>query len=113
MSSQKYGNERFWCFIEDNQPYGKEVAVWKGPSDQGEIICRASNKYEAKSIVDALLNYSPVEDKSKFSNKELAFLDFVAANCIEPYSTMASNSIIWNDKETYNKLKNDFPLIYS
>lgn len=111
MSSKRYGNDHFWCFIEEGWN-GKEVAVWKGPEGQEEIIARAKDKYEAKLIVDALLNYSNVEDKSKFGKKEMAFLEFVITHCVEPYATMASNAILWNDRDTYNKLKTDFPTIY-
>lgn len=109
---KKYGNDHYWTFIEEGWN-GKEVAIWKGPDGQEEVIARAKNKYDAKFIIDALLNYACVEDKTKFGKKELAFLEFVCSNCIEPYATMASNAIIWNDREAYDKLKNDFPTIYS
>ncbi len=112
MSAKKYGNDHFWTFIEDGWN-GKEVAVWKGPEDNAEVIARAKDKYEAKTIVDALLNYVHIEDKTKFGKKESAFLEFVASNCVEPYATMASNAMLWNDRETYNKLKSDFSMIYS
>jgi len=109
--SKRYGNDHFWCFI-DEKP-GKEVAIWRGPDGAEEIIARAADRYEAKQIVDALLNYVNVEDKTKFGKKEMAFLDFACANFVEPYSTMASNAILWNDREIYNNLKRDFPTIYS
>ena len=112
MPAKKYGNEKYWCFIEDKWD-GKQVAIWKGPEDQEEVIAHAVNKYEAKSIVDALLSHSVSENKNKFSTKELAFLEFVMAHCVEPYSTMASNAVLWDDWETYNKLKTDFPTIYA
>ena len=112
MPTKKYGNERYWCFIEDGWN-GKEVAVWCGPSENERVIARANDKYDAKKIVDALLHCQDVEDKNMFGKKEIAFLEFVTANCIEPYATMASNAILWNDLEAYNKLKADFNLIYS
>jgi len=112
MSSKRYGNDHFWCFLEDGWA-GKEVAIWKGPENVEEIIARVKDKYDAKTIVDALLNYVHIEDKTKFGKKEQAFLEFVCANCVEPYATMASNAILWNDRETYNKLKTDFPTIYT
>lgn len=112
MSSTRYGNDHYWCFIEDGWN-GKEVAVWRGPKDNEEIIARAKDKYEAKTIVDALLQFTSVEDKNKFSKKEMVFLEFVTSNCMEPYATMASNAILWNDWDTYKKLKNDFGMIYS
>ena len=111
MSNKRYGNDHFWCFIEDGWN-GKEVAIWRGPQDKEEVIARAINKYEAKTIIDALLSYVQVEDKTKFGKKELAFLEFMMANCIEPYATMSSNAILWNDREAYEKLKTDFPTIY-
>ncbi len=112
MPATRYGNEKFWCYIEEKWN-GKAVAIWKGPKDQEEVIAHAVNKYEAKTLVDALLSYTVAEDKTKFTNKELAFLEFTMAHCVEPYATMASNAIIWNDWDTYNKLKNEFPVIYS
>lgn len=112
MAEKKYGNGNYWCFIEDGWN-GKEVAIWRGPEGQEEIIARAKDKYEAKTIVDALLKHTEIEDKSKFSKKEMVFLAFVESNCVEPYSTMASNAILWNDWETYKKLKDEFPVIYS
>jgi hypothetical protein len=112
MATKKYGNDRFWCFIEDGWN-GKEVAIWKGPTDTEEVIARATDKYEAKIIIDALLNHVDIEDKTKFGKKEMAFLEFVCSNCVEPYSTMASNAILWNDHDVYNKLKTEFPVIYS
>jgi hypothetical protein len=112
MTSTKYGNSHYWCFIEDGWN-GKEVAIWKGPEGTEEIIARAKDKYEAKVLVDALLNYVHVEDKTKFGKKESAFLEFVMANCVEPYATMASNALLWNDREAYENLKTDFPTIYT
>lgn len=112
MNATRYGNDNYWCFIEDGWN-GKEVAIWKGPQEHEEIIAHAKDKYEAKTIVDALLQHTSIEDKNKFSKKELAFLEFVASNCVEPYATMASNAILWNDWTSYNKLKTDFPTIYS
>ena len=79
---------------------------------QGKVINQGFiDRYEAKAIIDALLNYSPKEEKN-FGKKELAFLEFVCSQCREPYATMASNAILWTDKEVYNRLKNDFPNIY-
>lgn len=112
MSSTRYGNDHFWCFLEDGWN-GKEVAVWKGPENSEEVIARAKDKYEARTIVDALLNYVHIEDKTKFGKKELAFLEFVCANCVEPYATMASNAILWKDREIYTKLKTNFSTIYT
>jgi hypothetical protein len=112
MSAKKYGNDHYWAFIEDGWN-GKAIAIWKGPEGKEEIIANAVDKYEAKVIIDALLNYVFVEDKTKFGKKELAFLEFAAANMVEPYSTMASNAILWNDRDAYNNLKEQFSVIYS
>lgn len=108
----KYGNDHYWTFIEAGWN-GKEVAIWKGPEGQEEVIARAKDKYEAKTIVDALLQHTNVEDSSKLTKKELAFLEFVCSNCVEPYATMASNAILWNDKAAFEELKNKFATIYS
>lgn len=112
MSSKKYGNDKYWCFIEDEWS-AREIAIWRGPKESEEIVARAPNKYDAKLIVDALTQYRTTEDKHIFTKKELAFLEFITAHCVEPYSTMAANAIIWNDWDTYNKLKSDFNQIYS
>jgi hypothetical protein len=111
-TAKKYGNCKYWCFIEDGWS-GKEVAIWKGPEGSEEIIARAKDKYEARNIVDALLKFANVEDTSKLSKKELAFLEFVCANCVEPYATMASNAILWQDHAVFEELKTKFPTIYS
>ena len=109
--STKYGNNHYWTFIEEGWN-GKEVAIWKGPEGQEEIIARAKDKYEAKTIIDALLQHVNVEDSSKLTKKELAFLEFVQSNCPEPYACMAGNAILWNDKATFEELKNKFATIY-
>lgn len=109
---KKYGNDHYWAFIPEGWN-NKEIAIWSGPEGNEEIIGRASNKYDAKHIVDALISYTESENRDKFDKKEVAFLEFVCSNCPEPYSTMASNAILWNDKETYRKLVEDFSKIYS
>jgi hypothetical protein len=110
--STKYGNDHYWTFIEEGWN-GKEVAIWKGPEGQEEIIARAKDKYEAKTIIDALLQHVNVEDSSKLTKKELAFLEFVSSNCVEPYATMATNAVLWNDKAAFEELKNKFATIYT
>jgi hypothetical protein len=111
MSSKRYGNDHYWAFLEEDWD-NKEVAIWKGPDGQEEVIARVKDKYDARLIVDALLNYVHIEDRIKFGKKERAFLEFVCAHCVEPYSTMAANALLWNDREIYEKLKTDFPSIY-
>lgn len=108
---KKYGNDDYWCFIPEGWT-GKEVAIWKGPEGHEEIIARAKDKYEARTIVDALLKYANSAEAGGLSNKELAFLEFVTAHCVEPYATMASNAILWKDKEAYASLKQKFNEIY-
>jgi len=110
--SEQYGNDIYWCFVEDGWD-GKEVAIWKGPKNHEEIIARATDKYEAKRIVDALLALNNSTKGIVLDKKALAFLEFVKAKCPEPYSTMAANAILWSDRETYKKLLFDFPVIYS
>lgn len=112
MAEKKHGNDHYWCFLPEGYN-GKEIAIWKGPEGSEEIIARAKDKYEAKTIVDALLKYTNVEDNTQLTKKELAFLEFVWSNCVEPYATMASNAILWNDKTAYEDLKTKFPTIYS
>ena len=107
---KKYGNSDYWCFVPEGWS-GKEVAIWKGPEGKEEIIARAKDKYEARTIIDALLKHGTIELEG-LSKKELAFLEFVCAHCVEPYATMASNAILWKDHATYEDLKNKFPQIY-
>ena len=109
MATKKYGNNNYWAFIED-EPNGKEVAIWKGPEDKERIIGRAVDKYQAIVMVDALLNY--VWGDVKIGPKEMAFLEFVEGHCVEPYATMAANAILWKDLDTYKNLVNKFPEIY-
>lgn len=109
MATKKYGNSNYWAFVED-ESNGKEIAIWKGPEDKEQIIARAIDKYQAMYIIDALLNYKYVD--VKLGTKELAFLEFVEARCVEPYCTMASHAILWKDIDVYNTLKNKFPEIY-
>ena len=111
MSNTKYGNDNYWCFLDDNIK-SRDIAIWKGPEGQEIIIATAFDKYEAKTIIDALLQYSKTVDDKQLSKKEMVFLEFVCANCIEPYATMASNAILWRDKTVYETLKTKFPEIY-
>ena len=109
--NKHYGNNNYWCFIEEGWNE-REISIWKNNTDGGEIIARAHDKYEAKLIIDALLNYVHIENKTVLGKKEIVFLEFARSNCTEPYATMAANAILWNDKEAYNKLKSDFSKIY-
>ena len=111
MNAKHYGSDDYWCFIEEGWD-GKEIAIWKGPPNNEEIIARATDKYEAQLIVDALIANINETNGGKLGKKELAFLDFVKAYCAEPYATMAANAILWNDRDAYSKLKFDFPMIY-
>lgn len=110
--THKYGNERYWAFLEE-LPNMKEIAIWNKDGNYDSIIARVPSKYEAKLIVDALISFMNTSSQDILNKKELLFLDFVKANCPEPYSTMAANAILWNDKAAYNKLRMDFPVIYS
>jgi len=109
-AEKKYGNDDYWVFIPEGWS-SKEVAIWKGPEGKEEIIARAKDKYEARTIIDALLKHGNTESEG-LSKKELAFLEFVTAHCVEPYATMASNAVLWNDHSAYEDLKNKFSTIY-
>lgn len=108
--STKHGNENYWCFVEDG--YGKEVAIWKGPVGQETVIARAIDNYEAKEIVDGLIANMDSKSNGKLGKKETVFLEFAKANFPEPYATMASTAILWNDVEAYKNLISKFPMIY-
>lgn len=110
--TNKYGNDHYWCFL-DSKVGDREIAIWRGPEGQEEIIARASDKYEAKRIVDALLATQNTAVGAAFDKKALAFLDFVKAHCPEPYATRAANALLWTDKEEYKNLISEFPVIYS
>jgi hypothetical protein len=110
--SIRYGNDNYWCFIEEGWN-NKEIAIWKGPENQEEIIAKAPDKYAARQIVDALLAFKNVTQGLVLDKKELTFLEFVKSTCPEPYATMAANAIMWNDKEVYKKLLSEFNVIYS
>ena len=110
MNDKKYGNSNYWCFLPEGYS-DLEIAIWKGPEGSETIIGRAVNKYEAKKIIDALINHNP-SIINKLGKKELAFLDFVKSNCVEPYVTMATNAIMWNDMIAYEDIKSRFPVIY-
>lgn len=115
---KRYGNDHYWTYLED--PFNRsEYIIWEKSEVSDELgrssptkLAITANKYDAKRIVDALLVYKN-NDVSVLGKKELIFLDFVKANCPEPYSTIAANAILWNDKQAYNKLRNEFPVIYS
>jgi elongation factor Ts len=66
-----------------------------------------------KFIKNDELTIQQLKTEGGLSNKELAFLEFVIAQCPEPYGTMASNAILWKDRSAYTELKNKFPQIYS
>lgn len=115
--TKRYGNDYYWTYIDDGSDL-KEYTIWeRGLCVDKEVgsptrMAVANSKYDAKRIVDSLLAYKNIT-AGLLGKKELVFLDFVKANCPEPYSTMAANAILWNDTEAYNKLRMDFPVIYS
>lgn len=113
-NERRYGNDHYWAFLEI-VPSGREVAIYQaidGEENAPRIVARATSKYDATMIIDSLISYKNTSQPSLLK-KEILFLEFVKANCPEPYSTMAANAILWNDKEAYNKLRMDFPVIYS
>lgn len=110
----KHGNDNFWCFLEPTDSIIKrEIAIWKGPTGEAEIIARATDQYEAKRIVDALCSFKPSSDKNTLDKKSVTFLNFVRSHCKEPYATRATNALMWEDKEEYQKLLEEFPVLYS
>jgi hypothetical protein len=115
--TRRYGNDYYWTYIDDVSEL-KEYTIWeRGLCVDKEMgsptrMAVANSKYDAKRIVDALLAYKNTT-VGLLGKREFVFLDFVKANCPEPYSTMAANAILWNDKDAYNKLRMDFPVIYS
>lgn len=112
MSNEKrYGNDNYWAFLEII-PTGRDTAIYQARDGESVIVARATSKYDATVIVDALISYRNTS-QLVLSKKEIVFLEFVKANCPEPYSTMAANAILWNDKDAYNKLRVEFPVIYS
>lgn len=106
----RYGNSRYWCFFDD-KVLSKQIGIWTRIADKETLMAIAEDKYQAKFIIDALLAYKSPE--GVFGKKELAFLDFVKGFCPEPYATIAANTILWNDVPAYNKLRDEFPVIYS
>ena len=112
LNQNKYGNNDFWCIL-NNTINNDPVVIWK-QTDSDEIsIATAIDNFEAKYIVDALVNYIPPKDKNTFTKKETVFLEFGVAHFTEPYKTMASNAIIWNDREVYNRLIAKFSKFYA
>lgn len=112
--SKKYGNDNYWCFLEDWDS-SKPIEIWHDiGSKQSEVIAHATDRFNARQIVDSLITADNVNDgpEKKLTKKELVFLAFVESQCPEPWSTMASNAILWNEKDTYNNLKNKFNEIY-
>jgi len=77
-------------------------------------MAHATDKYNAMRIVDALIleNNTRGNSEKRLTKKETIFLEFVSSNCPEPWSTMASNAILWQDKETFNVLKAKFAEFY-
>jgi hypothetical protein len=114
MSTQ-YGNSRAWCFLEDGWDTTRPIEIWHslGP-DQEEVMAHATDRYNAMKIVDALIVAENVkgEVKNQLTKHEVVFLDFVSSNCQEPWSTMASNAILFQDRDQYNTVKQKFGEIY-
>ncbi len=112
-TNKKYGNEEFWCILNKSTDCNKEVTIWRMIDTAEIFIATAIDNFEAKFIIDALINYIPPEDKNKFTKKEIVFLEFGVAHFKEPYKTMASNAIIWNDREMYGRLIEKFAKFYA
>ena len=113
--SKKYGNDRAWCFLEDGWDSAHPIEVWHDLGNgEEEVMAHATDKYNAMQIVDALIiaENTSKDPVNKLLKKEVVFLQFVESNCAEPWSTMASNAIMWNDRDVYNNLKSKFNEIY-
>ena len=113
--SKKHGNENFWCFLEEGWDTSRPIEIWHAHGEgTEEVMAHAVDRFNAMQIVDALITHDNVNDDGtdKLTNKELAFLSFVESQCQDPYSTMAMNAIMWNDRDLYNNLKSKFPEIY-
>jgi hypothetical protein len=113
--SKKYGNDKVWCFLEDGWDTTRPIEVWHtlGKGEQ-EVMAHATDKYNAMQVVDAIIVADNVNDdpENKLTKHEIVFLQFVCSNCLEPWTTMADNAIMWNDREAYNTIKAKFPEIY-
>lgn len=113
--SKKYGNDNAWFFHEEGYDTSRTIEIWHSlGSGESEVMAHASDRYNAEQIVDALIVAENVNDdpENKLSKKEVVFLQFVSANCPEPWTTMADNAIMWNDRDAYNTLKAKFSEIY-
>lgn len=113
--TKKHGNNRFWCFLEDNWDTNKPIEVWQSLGDGNEeVMAHATDRYNATKIVNSLITAENVRDNptAKLPKKAIVFLQFVSANCNEPWTTMAANAIMWNDQSEYEKLKAKFGEFY-
>lgn len=113
--SKKYGNDNVWCYLEEDWSSSKSVDIWHSiGTGQEEVMAHATDRYNAKKIVDAFITSNNVKKNGKqgLDKKEVVFLEFVSSNCAEPWSTMANNALLWQDKEAYNRIKTKFSEIY-
>jgi len=113
--TKRYGNDLVWCFLEDGWETNRPIEVWHSiGKGLEEVMAHATDKYNAMQIVDALILSNNVNEDpvNKLSKKEIELLSFIESRCQEPYSTMAGNAIMWNDREVYTTLKAKFNEIY-
>jgi hypothetical protein len=113
--SKKYGNNLAWVFLEDGWETTRPLEVWHSLGNgEEEVMAHATDKYNAMQIVDALILSTNTKGSpdNQLTKKEIVFLQFVSGNCPEPWTTMADNAIMWNDREAYNTLKAKFSEIY-
>jgi len=113
--SKKYGNDFAWCFHEEGYDSPRQIEIWHSLGNgESEVMAYATDKYNAQQIIDALIIADKINDdpESKLSKKEVVFLQFVSATCSEPWTTMADNAIMWNDRDAFNTLKAKFSEIY-
>ena len=113
--SKRYGNDLFWCFTEEGWDNNRPIEIWQAIGlGHEEVMAYATDKYNAMQVVDALIVAENVNEDAgnKLIKKEIELLSFIEARCPEPYSTMATNAIMWNDRGVYKTLKAKFNEIY-
>lgn len=113
--SKKYGNDKVWCFLEDGWETTRPIEIWHAIGlGHEEVIAHGTDKYNAMMIVDALILAEKTnnEPDNKLTKRETVLLQFVASECSEPWATMATNAITWNDRDAFERLKAKFNEIY-
>lgn len=105
----KYGDSEYYYFLYDK--YDLDITLYNKDGIMGCV----KNVYYAQLIIDALMNVSKytLDDKPKFTLKQVSLLKFIESTAPEPYSTRATNALMWFDQEEYKKLLSEMAVIYS